>query len=81
MYIMKFKVGDKVVLTNIANWYGGVLKLNERCVVINKGINPEYICDPVIWVENTKGIKAAIYQSWASAVKRKNEQLLFSFME
>ena len=76
-----FKVNDKVVLTNIASWYGGALKENEECVVTDSGTDSKYISDPVIWVINTKGIKAAIYQSWASKSKPKNQQLLFDFME
>ena len=76
-----FKIGDKVVLTNIANWYSGALKQNEKCVVTDEGVDSRYVSDPVIWVENTKGIKAAIYQSWASKSITKNQQLLFDFME
>jgi len=73
---MNFKVGDKVVLTNIAKWYGGELKSNDKCVVTAIGTASH---DIVIWVCNTKGIKAAIYSSWAS-ISRKNQQLLFDFM-
>ena len=78
---MKYKVGDKVVLTNVATWYGGVLQRNEKCVVVSCGVDSEFVSDPVIWVTNTKGIKAPIYQSWASKIISKNQQLLFSFME
>ena len=76
-----FKVDDKVVLTNVAKWYGGALQKNEECVVTRLGVDSLYVRDPVIWVTNTKGVEAAIYTSWASKSKPKNQQLLFSFME
>lgn len=76
---MKLKVGDKVVLKYVPKWYGGSLKQNEKCVITSL---PTYIPfgDPIIWVKNTEGIKAAIYLSWASP-RFKNQQLLFEFME
>ena len=77
---MRFKKGDKVKLTNIAKWYGGTLKPNEKCIVTDAGSSP-HGCDSVIWVRNTKGIIEAIYGSWASTLLIKNQQLLFDFME
>lgn len=77
---MGFKVGDKVILTNIANWYGGELEQNEECVVTSIGFSFGVSSDPVIWVRNTKGTERAVYSSWASINKLKNQQLLFDFM-
>jgi len=76
-----FKVDDKVVLTNVATWYGGALQRNEKCVVTRLGVDSKYVSDPVIWVKNTKGIETAIYQSWASKITPNHQQLLFNFME
>lgn len=79
--IPMFKVGDEVVLTNIAKWYGGKLKPNEECVITDIDFPPAH-SDGVIWVKNTKGIDAPVYLTWVSAPKlKKGQQLLFSFMD
>ena len=77
---MQFKVGDKVVLTNIAKWYDGDLKRDEECVITSIGW-PYSSFDPIIRVRSTGGIAGAIYSSWVSKPKLKNQQLLFDFMD
>ena len=72
---MKFKTGDKIVLTNIPRWYGGLMKQGEVCTIIAMGYNSD-----VIHVRNADGKKASIYKEWASLLKSKNQQLLFEFM-
>lgn len=77
---MVFKVGDKVVLTNVPNWYGGQLKQNEECVITAIECSSAHL-DYIIWVRNIKGTSAAIYTSWVSKIIPKHQQLLFEFME
>lgn len=36
---MKFKIGDKVVMNNLPNWYQGV-QLNDKCTVVSMGCSP-----------------------------------------
>lgn len=72
---MKFKVGDKVKLTKIPKWYGGVLQLNKDCTVIKEGTSSH-----IIWVCDAAGVNACIYADWASAAPTKHQQLLFTFM-
>jgi len=72
---MKFKVGDKVMLKGLPQWYGGMMKINEECVITNVSTGSD-----MIWVCNANGDKTPVYKSWASMII-KNQQLLFNFME
>ena len=65
---MNFKVGDKVMVVAPA-W-------REECRVTKMGYT-----NSVMFVRRANGCIPAIYQSWASIIKLKNQQLLFSFME
>lgn len=68
---MNFKVGDKVMVT-APGWQGW----QEECTVIKMGYSSK-----VIFVRKANGAIPAIYKSWASIIRPKNQQLLFSFME
>ena len=72
---MNFKVGDRVVMSNIPSWYGGVIKLNEKCIITKMGCS-----SAIIWVRNADDKLAPVYKDWAAPIL-KNQQLLFSFMD
>ena len=72
---LKFKVGDKVVISNLPKWYGGMIKLNDKCVVTKISRSED-----MMWIRNADDRYAPIYKSWAIIPKLKNQQLLFAFM-
>ena len=65
---MSFKIGDKVLVI-APSW-------REECVVSKMGFDSK-----VMYVRRANGCMPAIYKSWASLIKIKNQQLLFDFME
>lgn len=65
---MKFKKGDKVMVT-APSWHG-------VCTVVKMGYS-----ERIMYVCRADGGCPAIYKSWASIIKPKNQQLIFDFMD
>lgn len=65
---MGFKVGDKVLVT-APSWC-------EECIVFKMGSDSK-----IMFVRRLNECKPAIFKSWASVIRPKNQQLLFDFMK